>query len=566
MEYIILAIALLILFMIYLIRCMIEDRRGLKRLERSLHQDYGKPSAKKYAQGRLETIAGHYRKHKAEFSLDDITWNDLDMGRVFRSMDFTLSAAGEESLYTMLRCPSVCGEELEKREELINYFMQHEQDRVKLQMFFARVGRTGKYSIYDYVEYMDSIPQKKNTGHYAMLVFMLLALLFCFYDVGYGLFVFCLLVCANLLTYFKEKKFIDPYITTFAYFLRVLQVEKQLAGCGISIIQEQIQNMENSRKKFVRFSRFSGLLMHQNTMSGNPLDVIVDYLRMAFHLNLIKFNTMLKEAKTHKQDIISIIETMGNIEAMISIGAYRKSLPYYTVPELEDKKISEDKMEPCDNQMTASEIYHPLLTNAVANSVSLTSGMLITGSNASGKSTFLKTIAIAQILSQTIHTVPAKQFFSGFYRVYTSMALRDDLAGSDSYFIVEIKSLKRIIDSTNDNSRVMCFVDEVLRGTNTVERIAASTEILGSLAQKHIFTFAATHDIELTTLLSDSYANYHFEEKIEHDDVKFNYMLCMGKATSRNAIKLLGVLGYEDEIIDRAEKRAADFVEYGEWK
>ena len=107
MEYLILAAALLILFVIYLIRCSLEEKKLWRNLKKSLTENYGKPSTKKYQEGRLKTIAGHFQNKKAEDAIDAITWNDLDLDRVFQSMDFTLSAAGEESLYTMLRCP-VC--------------------------------------------------------------------------------------------------------------------------------------------------------------------------------------------------------------------------------------------------------------------------------------------------------------------------------------------------------------------------------------------------------------------------------------------------------------------------
>ena len=116
------------------------------------------------------------------------------------------------------------------------------------------------------------------------------------------------------------------------------------------------------------------------------------------------------------------------------------------------------------------------------------------------------------------------------------MALKDDLLGGESYYIVEIRSMKRIIDETKKNQKVLCFVDEVLRGTNTVERIAASCEILKSLSKRGTICFAATHDIELTDLLNEEYDNYHFEEEIEQGDVVFNYILKPGKATTRNAI------------------------------
>ncbi|MBQ5677037.1 MAG: hypothetical protein IIV45_18575, partial [Lachnospiraceae bacterium] len=246
----------------------------------------------------------------------------------------------------------------------------------------------------------------------------------------------------------------------------------------------------------------------------------------------------------------------GKIEAYISIGAYRKSVEYYAIPQLDTK----------NNHIEAQEMYHPLIDEPVANSFSVNKGMLLTGSNASGKSTFLRMTAINAILAQTAHMALAKSYCGSMFRVYSSMALKDDLEQGDSYFIVEIKALKRILDVVSkDKTPILCFVDEVLRGTNTVERIAASCEILKSLSGQQIMCFAATHDIELTDLLQDSYDNYHFEETIENDDVLFNYRLMKGKARTRNAIKLLGILGYEESIISKANKRAEEFVTKGVW-
>ena len=148
------------------------------------------------------------------------------------------------------------------------------------------------------------------------------------------------------------------------------------------------------------------------------------------------------------------------------------------------------------------------------------------------------------------------------------MALRDDLAGGESYFIVEIRSLKRVMDAASDSSKVpvLCCVDEVLRGTNTTERISASAEILLYLAEKPMQIFAATHDLELTELLQEKYVNYHFTETVEGEDVKFSYRLLEGPADSRNAIRLLRAMGYDPGIADRAQERADHYTETGVWE
>ena len=147
------------------------------------------------------------------------------------------------------------------------------------------------------------------------------------------------------------------------------------------------------------------------------------------------------------------------------------------------------------------------------------------------------------------------------------MALRDDISGGESYYIVEIKALKRILDAAASGEKpVLCFVDEVLRGTNTVERIAASTQILSSLSGSGILCFAATHDIELTGLLEKEFDNYHFEEEVKNGDICFNYRLQNGKATTRNAIRLLQLMGYDEKIIEKATHQAENFLATGDWK
>lgn len=216
--------------------------------------------------------------------------------------------------------------------------------------------------------------------------------------------------------------------------------------------------------------------------------------------------------------------------------------------------------------MQAKDLYHPLIENPVSNSFCLDGGMLVTGSNASGKSTFLRNVAVNAVLAQTIATCTASFYQAPPSRILTSMALTDNLEGGESYFMVEIRSLKRILDAAAQDGALLCVVDEVLRGTNTIERIAASSRILQKLCQKQVFCFAATHDIELTYILEDWYENYHFGEEIRGKDVLFSYLLRKGRASSRNAIRLLENLGYGKELVQSAREAAGEFERTGVWK
>ena len=111
----------------------------------------------------------------------------------------------------------------------------------------------------------------------------------------------------------------------------------------------------------------------------------------------------------------------------------------------------------------------------------------------------------------------------------------------------------------------LCIIDEVFRGTNTVERIAASTALLEFLGKGKCLCFAATHDRELCTLLKDSYEMYHFTEEINEDNVTFPFLLKKGVSDTTNAIRLLDMLGFDEAITDKANKLVDHYKNTGNW-
>lgn len=533
-----------------------DERKREKKFIKDLYTNYGQFPNKKYEAAQYNSIRKYFENHKDGFFIDDITWNDLDMDAVFMQMNHTYSSAGEEYLYHTLRTPFMKEEALVKREEKVRFFMEHEDVRVKMQVLFAKTGKTGKFSIYDYLEFLDTVKDVSNWKHYLCDIAFLLAVILIFFNSSLGIFCTIAVICYNMTTYFKYKSETEPYIISFGYIMRMLQMAEMIVKENIPVLSEEKEKLKQLTKQFNKFKSGSWWLMSPTRMNGtgDPLSIVSDYIRMMFHIDIIKFNKMMLEARGHKKEIDEILTISGAIETAIAIGAYRASLEEWCIPEFEEGRICLEKA------------YHPLIVNPVKNSISSKKGVLLTGSNASGKSTFLKTVAINAILAQTIYTCAAKRYSGDFYHIYSSMALRDNLESGESYYIVEIKSLKRIIDVATANTKILCFVDEVLRGTNTVERVAASTQILKSFAGKNTVCFAATHDIELTSLLEQEYENYHFEEEVKDGDVYFNYELKEGKARTRNAIKLLSVMGYEKNIIDKAETMAENFLRDGVWK
>ena len=169
-------------------------------------------------------------------------------------------------------------------------------------------------------------------------------------------------------------------------------------------------------------------------------------------------------------------------------------------------------------------------------------------------------------MAQSLGICPAESYRAPAFRILSSMALRDDLLAGESYYIVETRSLKRILDAAHGTPPLLCVVDEVLRGTNTVERVAASCEVLRAIPQGNALCLAATHDGELCSLLADCYDLYHFTETVGETEMTFDYRLRPGPATSRNAIRLLGLLGFPETVVEGAQCRAEDFLREGRWR
>ena len=560
MEFVVFTGVLLFIFLFMIVQELIQAKKEEKMFRNSLLENYGKEPPKEYSLERFARLDSYLERHKEEKQLDDITWNDLGMDEVFCRIDRTLSAAGEEYLYFTLR-NIFCGKEkLDHLEEVTGWFLEQDDTRIRVQLLLKKLGHLGKYSLYDYLDNLDYLGERNNRK---ILLLNLLYLLFAsllFVQPAVGILGIVVCMLGHILTYFREKKVIEPYITSFAYVLRMINVCEELVRQKIPVYKKELEDLNEALKSLRELKRGSFWVMagNQGKIGGNPLDIIADYLRMILHLDIWQFNLMLRKLRLKTNEVNRLLGITGYLDMAISVGGFRRSLEGYCIPQLEEN---------------ANKVYlhmeggwHPLLTHPVKNSIRADRGVLLTGSNASGKSTFLKMVAVNAVLAQTIHTCTAESYHAPVFRIFSSMALRDSIQNGESYYIVEIRSLKRILDAAQtETAPVLSFVDEVLRGTNTVERIAAATQILIHLSESGVLCFTATHDIEMTELLKDCYDNYHFEEVIRDGDISFPYELLPGRAGTRNAIRLLALMGYDKEITERAAAQAEDFIQTGKW-
>lgn len=535
-----------------------EKERRVKTLRR-LKNEYEQPLNRKLEHEDYERLKAYFKDLATReiAVIDEDTWDDLNMDAIFMEINNTNSSMGREYLYALLRRPQ--NEEfLRKLDELCENFHANENIRLKIQEELAHLGYARGISVYQYLKNIMELGTKSNVLHYLELAFLLVSMMILFFvrpDIGIILFVAALGV--SVIMYFREKARVESYFQCVKWIVGMIHASKVIGRMNIPFENGFQEELREIYKKVGKISKNIYLMVSGNNMAGSILEIALDYMRILTHVDLIKFNKVLKEVQKYQDELIRMYEILGLMESAIAVAAYRNKLPMWCKPQL--KKGWE--------AYEVTELYHPLLDNPIPNSIKAKECVLLTGSNASGKSTFLKAVAINALLSQTIYTSTSKEYHGDYYRIVSSMSHRDDILNGDSYYMVEIKALKRIMElADNTDDRLLCFLDEVLRGTNTVERIAASTQILRSFPIKGALCFAATHDIELTKLLDDVYDNYHFDESFENNDVKYNYNLKRGPAVTRNAIKLLAQTGYDEELIKDAVRMTEIFEEKGIWQ
>ena len=275
------------------------------------------------------------------------------------------------------------------------------------------------------------------------------------------------------------------------------------------------------------------------------MSVIGSYILGVTLIDVICCSMVINKLKSRNADLMKLYEFIGWLDAAISVASFRNSLDSCQ-PEIRS-----------DGYIECKAVYHPLLNNPVKNDLIMKKNCFFTGANATGKSTFMKALAINVILGETINTCAADSMAFPEMYVMTSMALRDDVQEGESYYVREIKYLKRMLETTDSGIRTLIVIDEILKGTNTKERIAASRSVLEYLSERNAVVITATHDMELVEFMENLYDSYHFDCQIEDGEVKFDYKLLEGKNVKTNAIQLMKGMGFPDSITERGEEYAA---------
>ena len=531
-----------------------------KRILRFLTERYGKkPKDREYDVDGIRILWEEL--DDGSRGIDEITWNDLNMDDVFRRVNVCHSSLGEQVLYRCIRRspqdynpPEDMDKEkmlagrqdtgnLEFLEKQISFFAENSRVRQRIQQALFGFGkRKGNYYVPMFLNHLDSFKLKaawKFAGLQMILIGAAVLALTLRTTVSFSLLGSVFLVNLSVYAFMKNKY--EIHLDSIACMSSISQMCIDFPAFDGNGVFSRLE----SHKKLAKKIKKSALFMnerHQQTYTADFMEMCAMYLMGAFLLDFIFFNRMIRLLEKMREPVWEMFFALGQIDMAIAIASYRESLSVWCVPEISRNSVIDYK-----------EVYNPLLDHPVRNDFRLESNCMITGSNASGKSTFMRAVAVNEILAFSIHTCSAKRAVLPKMEIYTSMAVRDDLLAGESYFVKEIKSLGRIVQRMEKTGKALIVIDEILRGTNARERVAASAAILKYLEERDCIVIVASHDMELARMMQDfAYRNYYFCEREAEGVIEFDYKIHDGICMQTNAIKLLEYFDFPKDIIKDA--------------
>ena len=324
-----------------------------------------------------------------------------------------------------------------------------------------------------------------------------------------------------------------------ALFLSITLIEKEKFGSVLATRLQQnfISNNETASAKIKKLKKILDRLdIRYNIVLSAPLNLLLLW-------NLQQALDLEKWKKQYAADVQNWFNTLGVFETLNSFAAFHFNNPEYCFPVLEEKHFF----------IEAVKLGHPLINKnkRVNNFIEIDDRgklFLVTGSNMAGKSTYLRSVGINIVLAMAGAPVCADSFRLSPVQLISSMRIADNLEESTSTFYAELKKLKTVIASVNADEKVFILLDEILRGTNSLDRHTGSEALIKQLIRHKAAGIIATHDLalaEMKTSFPDNILNYHFDVQVNNEELYFDYKLKPGVCNSLNASILMKKIGIE---------------------
>lgn len=481
--------------------------------------------------GSFEDINKEYYLQIQDRDMDEQVLYDLEVDKVFDIINRTYTNVGREYLYG-------CFFQENKNGQLLDNMIKLCDNQTLLKKMIYELFSLSK--VYD--QSLDLF-EKIQFLHKKDMILMMLSFMVpflivgCMYVYGTGVLMWLFMWFAlqsSLYTHYVKKSYgAVSSMMSYCYLIRTLKKLNQLHIFD----EEREHNIDAMIQRSLKYTK-----IYHFCMMIEQVDVydLFELVKGVFLLPIIQCFLLLKHKNELKNDYLKMFEYVGLIDLAISISSLRQD--YQTCVPIINQEL----------QISVKECYHPILKDPVKNSFSTSCSCMITGSNASGKSTFLKTIGFNFLMAKALHMCFADEFIAYPFMLCTSIHMKDDIDKGESYYIKEMKSLKRIVDQVQGQC-CLVLIDEILRGTNEKERLIIAKAILSYLWKSGSLVFVTTHDILLVDYFQ-TIQQYCFNDYVEDNQLYCDYHIRKGVCRVGNAIELLKVYGFHEDILMNIEE------------
>ena len=513
-----------------------------KELNQRLKESFGKLKDDSFD---FDSIENYFRKKdnsKAYQILSDKTCNDLDFDDLFMFLDRTNSKVGQQYFYNNLRTIKLNEKQTKLNEEIITELSENPELRISVQKKIEKLKHKDAYYITTLFQEEHIKPPKWFFIIKLLSFTSLVSLILGFFN---PIFFIVLLgvFCINFVLHYWNKNNLVQYVSSIPQLLRLNNVASHLFANPI--LKKINPDLPKSIKLINEVKNRMSFFQLEAKLQGEFEIIawfIFEIFKTMFLLEPLLLFGVLKRLNNKREEIENVFKFVGHIDMLISIASLRNGLKTFCLPIINngDKIITKD-------------ISHPLIFNCTTNSISISEkSILLTGSNMSGKTSFIRAIGLNVITGLTINTCFAKSITFPLLKVFSAIRISDDLMNDKSYYFEEVLTIKEMLKESENGNKNLFLLDEIFKGTNTVERISAGKSVLSALTKNNNKILVSTHDIELTDMLSDEYELYHFSETVNDKNVGFDYKLKVGKLKNRNAIRILEINDYPKEVVKEA--------------
>lgn len=542
MEWILGLLVILILIIIYNNK---QQRKKNKILIDKFKTTWGIPSQnREYNFNKI--IQYHNSKKDNQSSFQNITStinNDLDLDDIFIYLDRTTSVIGQQYLYHKLHTIE-SRETVRTLDDLIDFLLVENEERLKIQILLSPLSNKNAYHYHSLFTTDISTNSFKLKLAYTLNIITACSILLSLHSLVWTLLLLPIL-SVNLVLHYKNKYTQYDHLNATQYFKYIYRTNIKLQSIAKLSKIYNFKEAKIASKKLQQLYKLTHLFNTDNVYKDEITSLVmfpVEILKIMFNIETIAFETFLIIAKQTKKELIISFETIAKIDTAISLASLHVNNKLCKPIFTNTKEIE------------VEDLAHPLIENCTTNSLYLKNeSLLLTGSNMTGKTTFIRTLALNTILAQTIGYVFATKYTADFFHINTSIRITDDLYSNTSYYLKEVKQLKHFIQQSQINVPHLYVLDEILKGTNTKERISAAYAILKYLNKERDIVIVSTHDLELLDLLKeDGYQCHYLQESINNNELSFDYKLKLGHPQTTNAIKILELHDFPKEITSLA--------------